>query len=206
MADSIIIFGPPGAGKGTQAGNISKITGKPQISTGDMLRDAVSNNTELGKEAKKFMESGLLVPDQLIIDLILQRLNQDDAADGVLFDGFPRTINQAAALSKIVKISSVISIEVPDEEIMKRIVGRRMDPVTGEIYHISYKIAPPEVISRLIQRKDDNEETVKTRLLSYHEQTYPLANWYAERNLLIKINGNQSIEEVSVTIEKIINK
>ena len=146
-----MLFGPPGAGKGTQASIIVDLTGKPQVSTGDMLRSAVSLGTELGIEAKAYMDAGKLVPDQVIIGLIDQRLREPDASDGVLFDGFPRTIPQAEALASITEVIGVISIEVPDDEIVSRIVGRRMDPETGEIYHISYKPAPPEIQSRLIQ-------------------------------------------------------
>ena len=130
MDSSIILFGPPGAGKGTQAVRISEITGKPQISTGDMLRSSVSKKTDLGLKAQHYMESGLLVPDDLIIQLISERIKEKDAIQGVLFDGFPRTLKQAEALSSIVNISCVISIEVYDEEIIERIVGRRMDPVS----------------------------------------------------------------------------
>ena len=138
MVGSIVLFGPPGAGKGTQASIIVDLTGKPQVSTGDMLRSAVSLGTELGIEAKAYMDAGKLVPDQVIIGLIDQRLREPDASDGVLFDGFPRTIPQAEALASITEVIAVISIEVPDDEIVSRIVGRRMDPETGEIYHISY--------------------------------------------------------------------
>ena len=145
---------------------ISEITGKPQISTGEMLRKSVSEKTDLGIKAQSYMESGLLVPDELIIQLILERLKEKDAVNGVLFDGFPRTLNQAEELSSIVKISAVISIEVPDEEIVGRIVGRRMDPVTGDIYHVDYNPPPNEIEDRLIQRKDDNEDTVRNRLAS----------------------------------------
>ena len=133
MTGSIVLFGPPGAGKGTQAGKISKITGKPQVSTGDMLRSAVADGTQLGHEAKSYMEAGLLVPDSIIIGLISERLRNDDASNGVLFDGFPRTVPQAEALEEIVSVTSVISIEVPDESIIERIVGRRLDPETGAV-------------------------------------------------------------------------
>ena len=197
-----MLFGPPGAGKGTQAEIIVEMTGKPQISTGDMLRSAVSQGTELGLEAKEYMESGQLVPDQVIIGLIQDRLEDPDASNGVLFDGFPRTIHQAEALSEIAEVSAVIAIEVPDEEIVNRIVGRRMDPETGEIYHVSFKPPPPELISRLVQRKDDNEDTVRMRLAAYHDQTKPLGDWYSNMGILSTIDGTGSIEEVSKSVAK----
>ena len=200
MTGSIVLFGPPGAGKGTQAEIIVEMTGKPQISTGDMLRSAVSQGTELGLEAKGYMEAGQLVPDQVIIGLIEDRLTGSDASNGVLFDGFPRTIPQAEALSEITEVSAVISIEVPDEDIVNRIVGRRMDPETGEIYHVSFKPPPPELTSRLVQRKDDNEETVRMRLAAYHEQTKPLGDWYGEMGILSTVDGTGTIQEVSHSI------
>ena len=206
MGTSIILFGPPGAGKGTQAVRISEISGKPQISTGDMLRKSVSDKTDLGIQAQSYMESGLLVPDELIIQLISERIKEKDAVNGVLFDGFPRTLNQAEELSSIVKISSVISIEVPDEEIVGRIVGRRMDPLTGDIYHIDYNPPPTEIKDRLVQRKDDNEDTVRNRLAAYHQQTSPLSKWYSEQGILFAVDGNRTIEEVGKDIENFLIK
>ena len=196
MKGSIVLFGPPGAGKGTQASRIVNLTSKPQVSTGDMLREAVSSGSKMGLAAKVFMEAGELVPDDVIIGLINERLSQDDASGGVLFDGYPRTITQAEELAKIVQVSAVISIEVPDDSIVERIVGRRMDPETGAIYHTKFNPAPESISQRLIQRKDDTESTVRTRLSAYHEQTSPLAGWYESQGLLIRINGNQSIEDV----------
>mgnify|MGYP003321376680 FL=1 len=198
---SIVLFGPPGAGKGTQASRMSKLTGKPQVSTGDMLRAAVAADTNLGREAKGYMEAGLLVPDEVIIGLISERLQQPDAESGLLLDGYPRTIIQAESLDEIESVSVVVSIEVPDDAIVQRIVGRRMDPETGKIYHIEFNPPPAEIADRVVQRKDDNEETVRSRLLAYHEQTAPLANWYGERGVLLRINGNQGIEEVGDSIE-----
>ena len=206
MVGSIVLFGPPGAGKGTQAGRIVELTGKPQVSTGDMLRAAVKLGSPMGMAAKEYMDAGLLVPDEVIIGLIQERLQEDDAGQGVLFDGFPRTIPQAESLEKIAIVSSVISIEVPDDAIVDRIVGRRMDPETGEIYHIQFKPAPPEFEGRLIQRPDDTEETVRSRLDAYHTQTAPLADWYSERGLLIRIEGNDSIEQVGKSVESAISR
>ena len=200
VMSSIVLFGPPGAGKGTQATAIMEKTGLPQVSTGDMLRSALSNGTKLGLEAKGYMEAGDLVPDELILSLIEQRLKEDDAKNGVLFDGFPRTIPQAESLAKITKVSMVISIEVPDDNIVERIVGRRMDSETGEIYHIKFKPAPSEISERLIQRKDDTEETVRSRLNAYHSQTAPLADYYSNLGILEKVNGDRNIVDVTNSI------
>ncbi len=197
---SIVLFGPPGAGKGTQATAIMEKTGLPQVSTGDMLRSALSKGTNLGLEAKGYMEAGDLVPDGLILSLIEERLKEEDAKNGVLFDGFPRTILQAESLAKITKVSMVISIEVPDDNIVERIVGRRMDSETGEIYHIKFKPAPSGISDRLIQRKDDTEETVRSRLNAYHSQTAPLADYYSNLGVLEKVNGNRNIIDVTNSI------
>lgn len=205
MSQSIVLFGPPGAGRGTQADAIVEATGKPQVSTGDMLRAALADGTALGLEAKKYMEAGELVPDDVIIGLVEERMQQDDAENGVLFDGFPRTIPQAEALAEIAEVSLVISIEVPDDAIVGRIVGRRMDPETGDIYHVTFKPAPAEIADRLIQRKDDNEEAVRTRLTAYHNQTSPLAEWYAEKGLLATVNGNQAMADVGAEISAVLN-
>jgi len=205
MSESIVLFGPPGAGKGTQAEAIVAATGKPQVSTGDMLRAALNAGTELGLEAKKYMDVGELVPDEVIIGLIADRMNHNDASNGVLFDGFPRTIPQAEALAKIATLSLVISIEVPDESIVERIVGRRMDPETGEIYHVNFRPAPADIAGRLVQRKDDNEEAVRTRLLAYHSQTSPLADWYSNKGILKKVNGNQPMNQVATEISQLLD-
>ena len=204
MSQSIVLFGPPGAGKGTQATAIVEATGKPQVSTGDMLRAALADSSPLGLAAKVYMEAGELVPDEVIIGLIEERLKQPDAADGVLFDGFPRTITQAEALAEIATVGLVVAIEVPDRAIVDRIVGRRMDPKTGDIYHITFKPAPAEIADRLIQRKDDNEETVRSRLEAYHSQTAPLAEWYRARDLYTAVNGDQDIASVGAEVAAVV--
>ena len=204
--ESIILFGPPGAGKGTQSGLISTITGKPQVSTGDMLREAVSDNSEVGREAKSYMDKGLLVPDKIIMELIKIRLSKDDAKNGLLFDGFPRTIPQAMALEKLTSVSMVVSLVVQDDEIVSRIAGRRTDPETGEIYHVEYKPAPQDIRSRLLQRDDDTEDTVRNRLSTFHEQTAPLSDFYRDKGILTEVDGSGDIEQVSSSIEAIIKR
>ena len=206
VGKSIILFGPPGAGKGTQSGLISSITGKPQVSTGDMLREAVKEGTDLGKSAQSYMENGLLVPDQVIMDLIRVRLTNDDADSGLLFDGFPRTLPQAMALEQLTEVEKVISLVVEDDEIVSRITGRRTDPVSGEIYHVVFKPAPAEVSGRLVQRNDDTEETVRKRLATFHQQTAPLSEYYRERGLLIEIEGSGDIKQVSASIGTVLEK
>ena len=210
MASSIVLFGPPGAGKGTQAGNIVAITGKPQVSTGDMLRAALAAGTALGHEAKGYMESGQLVPDEVIIRLIEERLKQSDASDGVLFDGFPRTIAQAEALSEIADVSVVIAIEVPDSRIVARICGRYTCANCDSVYHDTFNPTQKSGIcddcghSEMKRRADDNEETVRTRLAAYHSQTAPLADWYRHRDLFVAVDGDQDIDKVSESISAVL--
>ncbi|HHX35372.1 MAG TPA: adenylate kinase [Gammaproteobacteria bacterium] len=196
----IILLGAPGAGKGTQAGFITKKFGIPQISTGDMLRAAVKAESPLGLKVKNVMETGGLVSDEIIIDLIKERITQDDCANGFLFDGFPRTIPQAEALREAgVDIDHVIEIAVEDEEIVGRIAGRRMHPASGRTYHTEHN--PPKVAGKddetgedLIQREDDKEETVRHRLSVYHSQTKPLVAFYQE---LAAANGTPKYSAVA---------
>ena len=204
-SESIILFGPPGAGKGTQSGLISEITGKPQVSTGDMLREAVSEQSDVGNEAKSYMEKGLLVPDSIIIELIRRRLQREDASDGLLFDGFPRTIPQAQALESLTPVSMVLSLNVPDDIIVGRITGRRTDPETGEIYHIVHRPPPDDVADRVIQRTDDTEETVRQRLSTFHSQTSPLESYYREKGILAEIDGAGPMSEVSSLVRDAVN-
>lgn len=181
----LILLGAPGAGKGTQATFIKEKFNIPQISTGDMLRAAVKAGTALGLEAKKFMDAGGLVPDEVIIGMIKERIQDTDCKDGFLFDGFPRTIPQAEAMKQAgVDIDYVVEIDVPDEEIIKRMSGRRMHLASGRTYHVIFN--PPKVTGKddvtgedLVQRDDDKEETVMKRLEVYHSQTKPLVEYYS---------------------------
>lgn len=182
----IILLGPPGAGKGTQAQFICEQFGIPQISTGDMLRAAVAAGSPLGEQAKAIMESGGLVSDDIIVGLVKERLEESDCVDGCLFDGFPRTIPQAQAMvDEQIGIDHVLEIAVSDEEIINRLSGRRVHPGSGRIYHVEYN--PPKQLGlddqtgeALIQRDDDSEQTVRNRLGVYHDQTRPLVNFYRE--------------------------
>ena len=194
----IILLGAPGAGKGTQAKFISEHLNIPQISTGDMLRNSVAKKTDLGLKAKVLMEKGELVPDELILDLVKDRINEDDCSNGFLFDGFPRTLEQAKALQmRGVKIDCVIEIMVDDKEIIERMSGRRVHSASGRTYHIKHNPPKKENIDDetgepLIQRADDNEETVKKRLEIYHQQTSPLIDFYKKAAQIE--NGNKYVE------------
>lgn len=206
---SIVLFGPPGAGKGTQAERILEHTGMPQVSTGDMLRAALKAGTEVGLKAKSYMDSGSLVPDDVIIALIEERIKQPDAINGVMFDGFPRTIPQAKALEEITSVSHVIAIEVPDEEIVSRITGRFSCGNCGLVFHDKFNPLPSsgcpngEFVEK--RREDDNENTVRSRLDTYHQQTSPLKGWYQEKGVLHSINGNQDISKVTKSIIDALN-
>ena len=206
----LILLGPPGAGKGTQAGAIAQQYGIPQISTGDMLRAASKAGTALGLAAKKVMDSGSLVSDEIIIGLVKERIAEPDCAKGFLFDGFPRTIPQAEAMKEAgVAIEAVLEIDVPDEAIVERMSGRRIHPGSGRSYHVKFN--PPKVAGKddetgedLIQRADDREETVKHRLAVYKTQTRPLVafyeNWAASGDKraprCLRISGSGSVEDI----------
>lgn len=210
----LILLGPPGAGKGTQASFITQKYGIPQISTGDMLRAAVKAQTPLGIEAKKVMDAGKLVSDDIIIGLVKDRLTQADCANGYLFDGFPRTIPQADALKDAgIKLDYVVEIDVPSEDIIERMSGRRIHPESGRSYHVKFN--PPKVEGKddvtgepLIQRDDDKEETVRKRLDVYQEQTRPLVDYYANwaksdatsAPRYVKVSGVGKVEEITQRI------
>ena len=203
---SIVLFGPPGAGKGTQAARITESTGLPQVSTGDMLRAAVKNGTKTGLAAKQYMDDGQLVPDSIIIDLIKHRILETDAEKGVMFDGFPRTIAQAEALANTTEVTHVIAIEVPDERIEERICGRYSCANCGAVYHdtfnptIEHGICDECGSTEMKRRADDNESTVLQRLSAYHEQTSPLAEWYESEGIFHRIDGDRPIEQITSDI------
>lgn len=208
----LVILGPPGAGKGTQAEYIVERYNIPHISTGDIFRENIKNNTELGKEAKSYMDKGLLVPDDLVIALVEDRLNKADAKEGFLLDGFPRTVAQAVSLDSILdknndKLTNVINISVDPEILIERAVGRRVCKTCGMTYHVKFNPPKEEGIcdkdgTKLIQRDDDTEETVKTRISVYFDQTAPLIDYYRAQNLLIDIDGAKDIDKV---FEDIVN-
>lgn len=206
---SIVLFGPPGAGKGTQAQRITEHTGLPQISTGDMLRAAVKAGTAVGLEAKGYMDRGELVPDDVILALIKDRIQEDDASNGVMFDGFPRTVPQATALAEMTQISHVLSIEVPDERIVERICGRLTCGNCGTVYHDSFNPVPEGGCAcgdyHEKRRADDNESTVLNRLSTYHEQTSPLAAWYEAQGLFHRVNGDRAIDDITHDLLAVLN-
>jgi len=203
---NLILLGPPGAGKGTQAERLTDDFNLPYIATGNILRTAVADETELGKQAKAFMDDGRLVPDEVITGVILEALENADARDGFILDGFPRTIPQADALAEGMRandreLTAVILVDVPDEEVMRRMSGRRVSVKTGRVYHVEFD--PPKHEgrcdvdgSRLVQRDDDKPETVAKRLEVYHDQTEPLIGFYDDQGLLRRFDGTRSPTEV----------
>ncbi|MGN1417124.1 MAG: adenylate kinase [Oscillospiraceae bacterium] len=200
---NLILLGAPGAGKGTQAEVISKTLGIPQISTGNILREAVKNGTECGLKAKSFMDSGALVPDDVVIGILKDRIAEDDCKNGFILDGFPRTVPQAEALEAMgVRIDKVIEIDVPDEDIKNRIGGRRVCEKCGASYHVSFKPTKVEGIcdscgGNTVQRKDDAPETVIERLKTYHETTAPLVDFYKDLGKLTTVVGKPTVEATS---------
>lgn len=212
---NVVLLGPPGAGKGTQAERVAKSCGVPHVSTGDMLRDSVAKGTELGKLAKGYMERGELVPDDVIIGIVKERLLEPDAEKGFILDGFPRTLAQAIALESELSslgrtIDFVVNIEVSDEEVVRRISGRRICRSCGKPYHVEFN--PPKVEGvcdvcggQLYRRADDEPEAVRKRLEVYHEQTAPLKGFYKERGVLVGVDGAKSVVEVSKYIESLLS-
>ena len=210
----IVMLGAPGAGKGTQAKMIASKYQVPHISTGDIFRANIKNGTELGKKAKEYMDQGLLVPDELTVDLVIDRLSQDDCKKGYILDGFPRTIPQAEALDAALakrgeKMDFAINVDVPDENIISRMSGRRACTGCGATYHIVYNPSKKgdvcEVCGEtLILRDDDKPETVQKRLIVYHDQTQPLIDYYTGQNILKTVDGNQDMNDVFAAITEIL--
>lgn len=211
---NIILMGLPGAGKGTQASEIIKKYPIPHISTGDMFRKAIKDETELGKEAKSYMDRGELVPDEVTVGIVKERISEDDAKKGFLLDGFPRTIEQAEALNSILEelgrtIDAVVNIEVPEEELMNRLTGRRICETCGTTYHLVFN--PPKVEGicdidggKLYQREDDNPETVANRLEGNVKQSKPILEFYNQKGLLKNIDGSKHIDEVTSDVIEIL--
>ena len=210
----LLIMGRPGAGKGTQAVNIREYYHIPHISTGDMFRAAIKNQTKLGLEAKSYMDQGALVPDEVTIGIVRERLSEDDCKKGFLLDGFPRTIAQAEALDQIlesngIKLDAVLDVNVPAEILIRRMVGRRVCKTCGATYHVEFNAPKVEGIcdncgSKLIQRADDTEETAVNRLKVYDQQTAPLLEFYRKKNLLKTVNGDQPLSKVFEDIKVVL--
>ena len=210
----IIMLGAPGAGKGTQAKRIAEKYQIPHISTGDIFRSNIKEGTELGMKAKQFMDQGLLVPDELVVDLVVDRVKQEDCKNGYVLDGFPRTIPQAEALDKALtdlgeKMDYAIDVDVPDENIVRRMSGRRACVGCGATYHLEYAPTKAEGIcdvcgAELVLRDDDKPETVQKRLAVYHEQTQPLIDYYKEKGVLHSVDGTKDMEEVFQSITEIL--
>ena len=200
---NLILLGAPGAGKGTQAEVICNTLHIPAISTGNILREAIKNETALGMEAKSYMDGGKLVPDEIVINILKERLAQDDCKDGFILDGFPRTVPQAETLSQMgVEIDKVLDIEVPDEKIMQRLSGRRVCEGCGASYHLDYKPSKVEGVcdkcgAKTVQRKDDHPDTIKERLQVYHAQTEPLKDYYQQTGKLVVVEGQEEVAETS---------
>ncbi len=204
---NLIFLGPPGAGKGTMASRLAEEKGIPHVSTGDIFRENINNETDLGKRVKAILDSGELVPDELTIELVRDRLSQEDAKKGFILDGFPRTIPQAEALDGFARIDRVVRFILGDEEIVKRLSGRRVHKASGRTYHIEF--SPPKAPGKddvtgeeLMQRPDDREESIKNRLEVYRRQTEPLVDYYQERGLLVDIDARPEPDTVFANLTK----
>lgn len=208
---NIALFGPPGAGKGTQAKELILHYNIPQISTGDILREAIKNETQLGLKAKTYMDKGDLVPDEVVNGLVKERLNKKDCEAGFILDGYPRTVEQAKILDEILaslnkKIDKVLALDVPNEDIIERITGRRTSKKTGKIYHIKFNPPVDEKEEDLIQRADDTEEVVKKRLENYEKQTAPVLDYYKNQGKVITVDGTKTPKEITKDLIRILGE
>ncbi len=213
---NLVFLGAPGAGKGTQAKRLAASTGRPHLSSGDILRSEISEGTELGTQAKQFMDAGQLVPDDVVDRMMIARIGRDDCADGFILDGFPRTAVQARELDEALEelgrpVDTVVYLHVDDDEVVERITGRRVCSACGAIYHA--KSLPPKVEGvcdkcggRLTQRKDDTVEVVRERLVAYHRQTEPLIEYYRSRGLLRRVDASRGIDEIQADLSAMVNE
>jgi len=206
----MILVGPPGAGKGTQAARLVEQFRIPHISSGDMLRAAAKEGTKLGLEADHLMKAGLLVPDEVVIGMILERIKKPDCAQGFMLDGFPRTRPQAEALDGALEaahqaLDVVVVIEVPDALLVERAVGRRSDPETNIIYHLKYNPPPAEIVARLVHRKDDTAEAVEKRTAKYHAETAPIIPYYLAKGILKRVDGVGNPDDITQRLIAVIN-
>ncbi len=206
----MVFLGPPGAGKGTMAVRVAEEAGIPHISTGDIFRFNIKNQTELGTRVKAILDSGELVPDSLTIELVQDRISKDDAQSGFILDGFPRTIPQADALSSMTTLDRVINFELNDEEVVRRLSGRRVHPGSGRTYHVLF--SPPRVEGKddatgedLVQREDDKEDAIKNRLRVYREQTEPLIQYYRSRDMLVDLDSSPAPDTVYAALKALLN-
>jgi adenylate kinase len=207
----LILFGPPAAGKGTQAERLVHMLEVPQVSTGEMMRAEKKSGSDLGHKFAEYMEAGKLVPDEMVGELITKRLKQDDAKNGAIFDGYPRTIAQAELLDSILSelgrnVDKVVSIEVSLDTVVERISGRRTDPSTGQVYHLTYNPPPADFGGELVQRKDDTPEVVRERYKGYEDKTLPVLPYYEAKGLVAAVNGVGSLNEVTERIKAAIGK
>jgi adenylate kinase len=208
----LILLGAPGAGKGTQGALLAERMGVPKIATGDMLRDALRQGTTLGQEAKRYMDAGELVPDTVVLGLVREALTKDGARAGAIFDGYPRNVAQAESLGGLLeeigrRIDAIVYIDVPEEVIVRRMSGRRTDPETGAVYHLEHAPPPADVAGRLVQRPDDQEETVRNRLSVYRQTTAPLVAFYESAGVPVHhVDGTRPIEQVQGEIMRLLGQ
>jgi len=208
----LILLGAPGAGKGTQGALLAERMGVPKIATGDMLRDALRQGTTLGQEAKRYMDAGELVPDSVVLGLVREALTKPEARGGAIFDGYPRNVAQGESLAGLLdeigrRIDAVVYIDVPEEVIVRRMSGRRTDPETGAVYHLEHAPPPAEIAERLVQRPDDQEETVRNRLAVYRQTTAPLVAFYESAGVPVHhVDGTRQIEQVQDEIMELLGQ